>query len=64
MEYIFCYIKESDVFIDNIGAFSISWEDHLKLLHKILTRLQANGFTANPRNVNWELRRLIILDTG
>ena len=48
MENIFRDIENSDVFIDDIDAFSNSWEAHLKLLEQILTRLQDNGFTVNP----------------
>ena len=44
MENIFRDIEDSDVFIDDIGAFSKCWKSHLKLLHQILTRLQDNGF--------------------
>ena len=37
MENIFRNIKDSDVFIHNIRAFSNSWEDRLKLHEQILT---------------------------
>ena len=44
MENIFRDIEDSDVFIDDIGAFSKCWKSHLKLLPQILTRLEDNGF--------------------
>ena len=56
MENIFRDIEDSDVFIDDIGAFSTCWKSHLKLLHKILQRLQDNGFTVNPRKCEWGVK--------
>ena len=37
-----------EVYLDDIGAFSPTWEEHILLLDKILHRLEANGFTVNP----------------
>ena len=56
MENIFRDIEDSDVFIDDIGAFSKSWKSHVQLLHKIFTRLQDNGFTVNPRKCEWGVK--------
>jgi hypothetical protein len=53
MENIFRNITDTEVFIDDIGAFSYSWDDHLKLLRIILTKLQENGFTVNPLTCEW-----------
>jgi hypothetical protein len=47
MENIFPDVKDAEVYIDDIGAFSNSWEEHLALISKILTLLQDNGFTVN-----------------
>jgi hypothetical protein len=41
-------IDETDVYIDDVGNFSDTWEDHVELLDKVLRRLQDNGFTINP----------------
>jgi hypothetical protein len=48
MENIFRNVKDAEVYIDDIGAFSNSWEHHIKLLHTILAKLQDDGFTVNP----------------
>ena len=36
MENIFCNVTDADVYIDDIGAFSNSWEEHMTLISKIL----------------------------
>jgi hypothetical protein len=40
---------------NDIGAFSHSWDDHLKPLRIILTKLQEHGFTVNPLKCEWAL---------
>ena len=32
-------IEDADVFLDDIGAFSNNWKEHLELLEQVLTRL-------------------------
>jgi hypothetical protein len=59
MENIFRDVEDSEVCIDNIGAFSHSWDDHIALLRTISTNLQNNGFTVIHVSVNGQLRRLI-----
>ena len=53
MENIFCDIDGAEVCIDDIGAFSNSWKEHLTLLCQILTFLQDNGFTINLLKCEW-----------
>jgi hypothetical protein len=53
MENIFCNITDAEVYIDDVSAFSHSWDDHLKLLRIILTKLQENCFTVNPLKYEW-----------
>jgi hypothetical protein len=48
MESIFREVEDAEVYIDVIGSFSNSWEEHMALLCKILTLLQDNDFTVNP----------------
>ena len=39
MEEIFREIEDTEVYIDDIGALSNSWENHIDLLDKILYKL-------------------------
>jgi hypothetical protein len=45
-----------EVYIDDIGAFSHSWDDYMTLLRTILTKLQDNQFTVNPLNCEWAVK--------
>ncbi len=47
MENVLAGIEDADVYIDDVGAFSSTWEHHLNLLQAILRRLHENGFTIN-----------------
>ena len=38
MQSIFQDIEQCDVFIDDIGVFSETWEDHMEVLEQILQR--------------------------
>ena len=42
-------IEDIDVYLDDVGFLSNSWNHHVKLLDKVLYRLETNGFTVNPR---------------
>ena len=41
------------MYINNIGAFSKTWEHHLNLVRIILTKLQDNSFTVDPLKCDW-----------
>ena len=56
MENIIRNIADEEVYIVDIGAFSHSWDDHLKLLRIILTKLQENGFIVNRLKCEWAVR--------
>ena len=58
MEQIFRDLqKYVEVYIDDIGCFSNGdWETHLKILDKICSKLQENGFTVNPLKCEWGVK--------
>ena len=56
MENIFHDVTDAEVYIDDIGAFSNSREQHMALLHIILGKLQENGFTVNPLKCEWAVK--------
>ncbi len=56
MENIFHDVNNAEVYIDDIGAFSNSWEEHMPLISKIFTLLQDNGFTVNPLKCEWAVK--------
>jgi hypothetical protein len=56
MENIFQEVEDAEVYIDDIGAFSNSWEENMALLCRILTLLQDNGFIVNPLKCEWAVK--------
>ena len=53
MTSIFRDLDDVSVFIDDIGAFSNSFDEHLKLLDVVLRRLEDNNFCVNPLKCEW-----------
>jgi hypothetical protein len=56
MENFFRDVTDAEVYIDDIGAFSNSCEEHMTLISKILTLLQDNGFPVNPLKCEWAVK--------
>ena len=56
MENVLRGIADSDVSLDDVGAFSNTWEHHMNLLDETLDRLAANGFTVNPLKCEWAVQ--------
>ncbi|KAL7480725.1 hypothetical protein ACHAW6_006393 [Cyclotella cf. meneghiniana] len=47
MESVLAYIDDADVYVDDIGVFSHTWDFPIKLLCKILCHLSENRYTIN-----------------
>ncbi|KAL7477141.1 hypothetical protein ACHAW6_002949 [Cyclotella cf. meneghiniana] len=58
MESVLAGIDDPDVYIDNIGGFSHTWDDHVKLLGKISHRLHKNSCLLTHLNVNGPSKKL------
>ncbi len=56
MENILRDISEAEVYIDNIGVFTKTWEEHMKVLRIVLQKLQDNDFTVNPLKCEWAIK--------
>ena len=49
--------KESMImrYLDDNGCFPHEWKHHIKLLERVLTALQAKGFTIYPKKCEWDV---------
>ncbi len=56
MENLLSGIKDADIYIDDVGAFSDDWDHHVNLIATILRRLRENGFTINPLTCEWTVK--------
>jgi hypothetical protein len=56
MENVLSDIKDANVYIDDVGAFSNDWDHHVNLLASILRQLHENGFTINPIKCEWAVK--------
>ncbi|KAL7462400.1 hypothetical protein ACHAXS_002776 [Conticribra weissflogii] len=53
MGQVTCTVKDTDIYLDNIGVFSTNWEHHIELFDKIFHRPEANGFVVNLLKSKW-----------
>ena len=56
MENVLSDIKDANIYIDDVSAFSSDWDHHVNLLATILRRLRENGFTINPLKCEWAIK--------
>jgi hypothetical protein len=56
MENVLSGIEDADIYIDDVGAFSDDWDNHVNLIATILRRLRENGFTINPLKCEWAVK--------
>jgi hypothetical protein len=56
IENIFRDVAEVEVYIDDIGIFSDSWEQHFTGLCIVLQKLQENCFTVKPLKCEWAVK--------
>ena len=49
MEEVLRGVEDTEIYIDNIGIFSNSWDDHLKRLDTALDKLQENNCIISPK---------------
>jgi len=56
MEDLFRALEEVDVYIDDVGCFNNTWEQHIQSLSKVLTILEQNNFTVNPFKCEWAVQ--------
>ena len=56
MHNTFADIEDVEFYMDDIGCFSDSWDNHLHLLNKVLQCLQSVGFTINPLKCEWVVK--------
>jgi hypothetical protein len=62
MENVLSDIKNANVYIDDVGDFSSTWDHHINLLSTILHQLHENGFTMNPLKCEWAVKETDWLD--
>ncbi len=57
MEQVLHRLDSIKVYINNIGVFENTWEEHQGLLNKILSCPEPTGFTANPLKCAWAIKK-------
>jgi hypothetical protein len=56
MENVLSDTKDANVYIDDVGAFSINWDHHVNLLATTLRRLREMALRLNPLKYEWAVK--------
>ena len=56
VERVLGHLEDLEIYLDDLAAFSDSWEAHLILLDEILAILQDKGFSVNPLKCEWAVQ--------
>ncbi len=56
VEEVLLDVKDTIVYLGNMGTFSFSWKHHMLILDKILHWFEANGFALNPLQCKWAIQ--------
>jgi hypothetical protein len=56
MEHLLQDLDKADVYIDDVGIVSNSWNKHFTSLREVLTILQSANFTINPLKCEWAVQ--------
>ncbi len=56
MENVLSVIKDANIYIDDVSAFSSKWEHHNNLFVTILQQIRENGLTINPLKCEWAIK--------
>jgi hypothetical protein len=56
MEIVLSDIKDANIYIDDVGAFSSDWDHYINLSATVLWWLCENGFTINPLKCEWTVK--------
>ncbi len=58
MEQVPCGFNNVQVYLDDIGIFSKTWIGHQIVLDKVLSHLEAFGFTTNHLKCAWGIQEM------
>ena len=56
MEEVLRGLDSVECYIDDIGVFNTTWEQHIEVLGDVLQCLEQNGFTINPLKCEWGVK--------